>query len=163
MENPLGIGILIIAGIIYKVYKSFQEEQNKAKERMEKLKRQQKSVTKQADIPMPKRQMRHPAPDIPYQKPETVQQKPKFEDYPEFREVQKPVVKEKVTYREEMPEEVVHIQEMKRIQKERYSTQKSKNTTNKLQRVELHPLEEHSFDLRQAVIQEAILKRPYQD
>lgn len=163
MENPLGIGLLIIAGIIYKVYKSFQEEQNKAKERMEKLKRQQKSVTKQADIPMPKRQMRHPAPGIPYQKPETVQQKPKFEDYPEFREVQKPVVKEKVTYREEMPEEVVHIQEMKRIQKERYSTHKSKDTTNKLQRVELHPLEEHSFDLRQAVIQEAILKRPYQD
>ncbi|MGV6944929.1 hypothetical protein [Sphingobacterium kyonggiense] len=163
MENPFGIGLLIIAGIIYKVYKSFQEEQNKAKERMEKLKRQQQTVTKQVDIPMPKRQMRHPAPNIPHQKQETVQQKPRFEDYPEFREVQKPIVKEDVIYREDMPEEVVHIQEMKRIQKERYSTQKSKDTTNKLQRVELHPLEEHSFDLRQAVIQEAILKRPYQD
>lgn len=161
MENPFGIGLLIIAGIIYKVYKSFQEEQNKAKERMEKLKRQQQTVTKQADIPMPKRQMRHPAPNIPHQKQETVQQKPRFEDYPEFREVQKPIVKEDVIYREEMPEEVVHMQEMKRIQKERYSTQKSKDTTNKLKRVELQPLEEHSFDLRQAVIQEAILKRPY--
>lgn len=163
MENPFGIGLLIIAGIIYKVYKSFQEEQNKAKERMEKLKRQQQTVTKQADIPIPKRQMRHPAPNIPHQKQETVQQKPRFEDYPEFREVQKPIVKEDVIYRKEMPEEVVHIQEMKRIQKERYSTQKSKDTTNKLKHVELQPLEEHGFDLRQAVIQEAILRRPYQD
>src|SRR5690606_24421006 len=38
MENPLGVILLVVAGIAYKIYESCKEEQAKAKQRAENLK-----------------------------------------------------------------------------------------------------------------------------
>ncbi|MGH2624214.1 MAG: hypothetical protein ACRDE7_11150 [Sphingobacterium sp.] len=132
MDNPIVIGLLIVAGVIYKIYESFKEEQAKAKVRMEKLKKQnpiQNTIEKHPHRP--------------------IQQQP--------MEINKPTTFTK--------EERIQREYSDAI--ERYNRKKveDKNRREKLKttiKPELEILEEGvSFDLREAIIQQAILNRPY--
>jgi len=132
MDNPIVIGLLIVAGVIYKIYESFKEEQAKAKARMEKLKKQN---------PTPNTIEKHPRRPIPQQP----------------MEINKPT---SFTKAEKIPREYPDAIE-------RYNRRKvdEKNRKEKLKttiKPELEVLEENvSFDLRNAIIQQAILNRPY--
>lgn len=153
MENPFGIVLLVVAGIIYKIYESYKEEQAKAKKRLEDLKRQQQTVTDYPEFE-PKRQPdRRPAPVI----------KEERRPAPVIREERKPKpvnkVENYVDY-QELPDEVKRLQ----TQNQQRRNENLKGKLKRLEPVQVEELDKNEhFDLRKAVIQQAILNRPYQD
>lgn len=142
MENILGV-LLVIGGILYKIYDSYKEEQEKAKQRMEKLRKQQQGQVVTSNIPEPppvRRAQTTPIPEVIYQQ---VEKKEKIKA---------------AVYQETIPDEVVLMQN-RRLEKARKEKQQQALTLQR--RLEVEELEPEHFDLRKAVIQQAILERPY--
>ncbi len=142
MENILGV-LLVIGGILYKIYDSYKEEQEKAKQRMEKLRKQQQGQVVTSNIPEPppvRRVQTTPIPEVIYQQ---VEKKEKIKA---------------AVYQETIPDEVVLMQN-RRLEKAR--KEKQQQTLTLQRRLEVEELEPEHFDLRKAVIQQAILERPY--
>lgn len=152
MENPIGIILLIIAGVIYKVYEGYKEEQAKAKKRMEKLKR--KAPT--GDPVFRENTSRKPRTSpIPSVKPDPVVRETPRRDYPEF-EIPTPAQPKR--HNHTPPEEYT------RSERRRDSARIKNKTLEVVETSEQLPDSDHpKFDLRQAIIQQAILNRPYID
>ncbi|MGO1595562.1 MAG: hypothetical protein ACTHZ1_00130 [Sphingobacterium sp.] len=147
MENPIGIILLIIAGVIYKVYQGYKEEQEKAKKRMEKLKRKVPAGTTVVRENASRTPRTSPIPSV---KPDPVLSRPS-RDYPEF-ELPTPVQSERHT----------SPPKYKRPEKRRDSTPTTKKALEIVETSDqLYDSNRPEFDLRQAIIQEAILNRPY--
>lgn len=130
MENFLPV-LLIIGGVIYKIYSEYQKEQEKARRRMPQVPPPTPPVTSEQ---RPQRTVVEPTMSIPI-----------------------PVPPKKMLRARDMPEEVRKMREKrsaetnsnkKAIVKPVVDLEKTEGTT--------------SFDLREAVIQSAILNRPYQ-
>jgi len=147
MENPGLIVLIIIAGAIYKIYQGYKEEQEKAKKRMEQLKKQvQTKDSYQNPIPPVAKPLPHPVKNTP--KPTLVFQK-KFEnvtDIPVFDEVE-------------------IVRQRKLEQKRLAADQRLKQEKSKYEHVpiQIEEFDAHDFDLRKAIIQQAVLERPYKD
>ena len=143
MENL--IILIIVVGAIYKIYKGYIEEQEKAKKRMEQIKRElQNKNPHQAPVP----QIPIPQPVKTSSKPPLVTQKKaeSFNDYPEFDEVE--IARQRKI-------------EQKRLEAERRLKQERQRTPTK--QIQIEDLDEQHFDLRKAIIQQAVLERPYKD
>ncbi|MFD1769686.1 hypothetical protein [Sphingobacterium suaedae] len=126
MENFLP-ALLIIGGVIYKIYSEFQKEQEKARRR-------------QPHIPVP----------VPPPAPQT-----KTVAAPLPPKPAPPVIAKRKEERvNDYPEEVQQIREKRKAEK--------KTKTGSVQ-IQLEETESNAtvFDLRQAVIQSAILHRPH--
>ena len=126
MENFLP-ALLIIGGVIYKIYSEFQKEQEKARRR-------------QPHIPVPV------PPPAPQTKTVTAPLSPKPAP---------PVIAKRKEERvNDYPEEVQQIRQKRKAEKE---------TKTGLVQIQLEETESNAtvFDLRQAVIQSAILHRPH--
>lgn len=120
MENFF-IVFLLIASALYKVYTNYQKEVESTRKRLEKAR-----MPKYNETQPPVNQDRHS-----YQNPKPYMTIQEFE-------------------KDDTPEEVKKIQDIKRL------------TTIKLKdKEEENLLTKQSFDLRQAVIQSIILERPY--
>ncbi len=144
MENPFGIVLLVVAGIIYKIYESYKEEQAKAKKRLEDLKRKQQTVTDYPEFEPKKQPERGPAPVIREER----------RPAPVIREERKPEPAS------ELPDEVKRLQ----TQNQQRRNENLKGKLKRLEPVQIEELDKNEhFDLRKAVIQQAILNRPYQD
>ncbi len=144
MENPFGIVLLVVAGIIYKIYQSYKEEQAKAKKRLEELKRKHQTVTDYPEFEQKKQPERRPAPVIREER----------RPAPVIREERKPEPAS------ELPDEVKRLQ----TQNQQRRNENLKGKLKRLEPVQVEELDKNEhFDLRQAVIQQAILNRPYQD
>ncbi|WDF69502.1 hypothetical protein PQ465_03785 [Sphingobacterium oryzagri] len=125
MENFLP-ALLIIGGVIYKIYSEYQKEQEKARRRRPHIPATP-PVSVPAQVTKPAKPIvAKPLPTIPAQK---------YQPAP-------------------LPEEVKKVQE-----KRQQRIQKVEITTPEL---EVLQDSKTAFDLRQAVIQAAILERPYQ-
>lgn len=123
--------LLIIAGVVYKIYTEYQKEQEKARQR-------------RPHIPAP--------PAVPAPVPATTQRKAN-----PVPTVSKPIPPLPQTVaREAVPTEVEKL----RIKKKEVQQRRKEIPTPKL---EVIPEPVLNFDLRQAVIQSAILERPYKD
>lgn len=148
MENPIGIILLIIAGVIYKVYQGYKEEQAKAKKRMEKLKK----TVKQRDTIFKE----HPAgkprtsPTL-LGKPQPRKRQMPVNDYPEFQ-TPVPIPSESRTHEYKRP--------AKRVTSPRGLDRPIEIKEDPAPEIGSKRVE---FDLRQAIIQQAILNRPYID
>ena len=133
MDNPIVIGLLIVAGVIYKIYESFKEEQVKAKLRMEQLKK------KQAKNQIP----------VEQRSPQPIADR--------HIEINNPATLTK--------QERIHAEHTDAIEKYNRRKVEEKKRREKLKtaiKPELEILDDGvSFDLRQAVIQQAILNRPH--
>lgn len=126
--------LLIVGGILYKIYDNYQKEMESSKRRMDQVRRQMQD---QQSTPSPEHEARRPA----------VVQK-------ESRKVQM----EPASYqREALPEEV------RQLQQKKLERQKLQQKLERQAALQDHTKVEHpEFDLRKAVIQQAILERPYQ-
>lgn len=147
MENPLGVILLVIAGIAYKIYESFKEEQAKAKQRAEKLK---------------KRIPKGSAGDIILTKPVTTAStnRPPILEFPadDFPEFQTPTPTRQNT--SSTPQTAIRGREYK---ERRLSQEKQPEDTVKLREDVKNDGIPVEFNLREAIIQQAILNRPYVD
>jgi len=145
METILTI-LLVVGGILYKIYENYKEEMEKSRKRMqERMKQMQpptpspqpqpmKSARKQQEarpIAIPVERRREEIPNIPIYQPEVV----------EIDEV-----------------ELAHQQRLARQMKQRQKQQQQQ-----LLLAEEQPHASVDFDLRRAIIQQAILERPYKD
>lgn len=142
------IVLIAIASFIYKTYKGYQEEMEKAK------KRQPNRPNPDSTSPVPVPQHR------PVQertsRPPVVPQRKQIRN----KEVIPPPVV--ASYENKtIPDEVRQVQERKAQQKLAAQQQSSLTKKLKLESDEDHPHKQIHFDLRQAVIQSAILERPY--
>ncbi|MBE8713692.1 hypothetical protein [Sphingobacterium hungaricum] len=140
MENFLPF-LIIAAGAIYKIYTEYKKEQDKAAKRN--LKR---PVAPTAPAP-PVQQRQAPKPVVvpPVQKRENVTVKS-----------QKPVQRPKVETRpvtQEIPQEVLRLRRAKELERNKQPQQ--------LVVIDADDEKAFEFDLRNAVIQAAILERPY--
>ncbi|NGM60506.1 hypothetical protein G5B30_01130 [Sphingobacterium sp. SGG-5] len=141
MENILVV-LVIIGSIIYKMYTGYKEEMEKAAKR----KQQQRP-------PVPTPTQQHPRPQVQQSRPQVVPPRPIT---PPAQVSVPPAPKRAptvVSYEGEIPSEVKRVQRQK-------SDRALKNVTvlEEKKETEKKPFE---FDLRQAVIQSAILERPY--
>src|SRR5690606_4711238 len=135
MENIL-IVLAIIGSVIYKMYTGYKEEMEKAAKR----KQQQRP-------PMPVQTQQHPQPQVVPPRPTA---RPVQIPIPPTPKKKIPPV---VRYEKEVPSEV------KRVQQGRSErAYKKVEILEEKREKEKQPFE---FDLRQAVIQSAILERPY--
>ncbi len=135
MENILVV-LVIIGSIIYKMYTGYKEEMEKAAKR----KQQQRP-------PMPVQTQQHPQPQVAPPRPTA---RPVQIPVPSTPKKKIPPV---VQYEKEIPSEV------KRIQQSRSErAYKKVEIPEEMDKKEKQPF---AFDLRQAVIQSAILERPY--
>ncbi|MFD2594136.1 hypothetical protein [Sphingobacterium griseoflavum] len=130
MESFLPV-LLIIAGVMYKIYSEYQKEQEKARRRQPQV------------------------PPIPPTTAEPVTKMRKAKSIPPPIRKQMPS-RSRVVVEEMVPSEVQQLREKKKVMKEH---------SKAIPAPKLEVLPEHSldFDLRQAVIQSAILERPYRD
>ena len=152
MENPIGIILLIIAGVIYKIYEGYKEEQAKAKKRMEKLKRKSPTGDPVFRENTPRKPRTSPIPSV---KPDPVVQEIPRRDYPEF-ELPAPVQPKRHS--------PTPSAEYKRPEKRRDSARIRNKPLEIIDTSEQLPdADQPKFDLRQAIIQQAILNRPYID
>lgn len=132
MDNPIVIGLLIVAGVIYKIYESFKEEQAKAKVRMEKLKKQTKNSVNIPELPS----------------------KPTYRKGFDFTNPNTLSKAERINKENAEATEKYERRKAMAINRRKELKMQIKP--------ELEILEDElSFDLRQAVIQQAILNRPY--
>ncbi|MVZ65389.1 hypothetical protein GQF61_05940 [Sphingobacterium sp. DK4209] len=139
METILTI-LLVVGGILYKVYENYKEEMEKSKKRLEKL-RQPSPVPQQA-IPAKKTVERTRIQEIePINMP--THSIPTGEIY-------------KIEAQQAMNEvEYAHKQRAERqLRQKKVQLQDEAN---------YETLEHSKFDLRRAIIQQAILERPYKD
>ena len=140
MENPLIIGLIIIASIVFKIYEKYKEEQENARKRLIKLKKQQEIVI-QEKVNSP----------VKHQKSSPV------------------LVKEHISIESKVPENINienknQPEEVLRLQQKRLEKQKIKGLQRNLNDEHQIGFEKQiSFDLRSAVIQQAILNRSYKD
>jgi len=134
MEN-IFIVLAIIGSVVYKIYTSYKEEMEKAAKRRQSVPPVPRSVPPQQGVPETSR--RHTPVPTP---PPVVSSKPM------------PVKKVPPVVPYEVPKEVKKVQQA-RVERE----------TRKIKQAQEHPsdTERFHFDLRQAVIQSAILERPY--
>ncbi|QBR12378.1 hypothetical protein [Sphingobacterium sp. CZ-2] len=154
MENPFGIVLLVVAGIIYKIYQSYKEEQAKAKKRLEELKRKHQTVTDYPEFEQKKQPERRPAPVIREERRPAPVIREERRPAPVIREERKPEPAS------ELPDEVKRLQ----TQNQQRRNENLKGKLKRLEPVQVEELDKNEhFDLRQAVIQQAILNRPYQD
>lgn len=145
MDNPILIALIIIGSVIYKIYQGYKEEQEKAKKRMEQLKKQlqKDSPFQEISVPVPTVQ---PAKTVSKTTLVSHKNQELSRDIPQYDEVE--IARQRKL-------------EQQRIAAEKRLKQKKFKTATK--RIELEVLEGQHFDLRQAVIQQAILERPYKD
>lgn len=145
MDNPILIALIIIGSVIYKIYQGYKEEQEKAKKRMEQLKKQLQKDSPFQEIPVP----------VPASQPAKTVSKTTLvsrknqelsRDIPQYDEVE--IARQR------------KLEQQRIAAEKRTKQEKSKPATK---RIELEVLEGQHFDLRQAVIQQAILERPYKD
>jgi len=132
MDNPIVIGLLIVAGVIYKIYESFKEEQSKAKLRMEKLKKQaQKTIN---------------IPELP--------NKPTHRKDFDFANTNTLSKAERINKE--------NADATEKYERRKAMAIKQRKELKMQIKPELEILDDQiSFDLRQAIIQQAILNRPY--
>ena len=147
MENPLGVILLVVAGIAYKIYESFKEEQAKAKQRAEKLKKRMPKGSAR-DIVLTK-----PTRPVPTSRPPILEFP--ADDFPEFQTPtptrQNSSSAAQTTIRNSASKERdVSLKKQSEIAARSQDHAKNDGTS-----VE--------FNLREAVIQQAILNRPYAD
>lgn len=147
MENPILIILIVVASFAYKIYDNFKKEQEAAKKRLEQLKKQQQ-MSSYPDAPKPapvkskpvNRKINPPLPEIPKKTYEHVQEQ-----------------------RPEVVAEVENFQRMKEEQRRRaLLDQQKKEMKPVLEKIE-DQFTPQQFDLRKAIIQQAILERPYKD
>lgn len=143
------IVLIAIASFLYKTYKGYQEEMEKAKKRQP----NRPNPDSPPPIPVPQHRPAQERTSIP---PVVVPQRKQIRN----KEVIPPPVVasyEKKT----IPDEVRQVQERKALQKLAAQQQSSLTNRLSLENDEDHAHQEIHFDLRQAVIQSAILERPY--
>lgn len=135
MENFLPF-LLIVAGVVYKIYTEYKKEQDKAVKR---------NVNRPVSPPVQQRQGPKPVIVPPVQKREQIPVKSQ-------KPIQRPTVVQRPV-KEEIPQEVLRLRKAKEVAR----------TKQAQQLVVIDPEEEKAFefDLRNAVIQAAILERPY--
>ena len=147
MDNPILIILIVIGSVIYKIYQGYQEEQEKAKKRMEQLKKQ---LQTENPFKTPPAAVPQPAKAKPVQKPTLVShQKPVeiYSDVPTYDEVE--MVRQRKLEQQRRAAE-------KRLKEERQKAQSKPMEVESLDVV-------YHFNLRQAIIQQAVLERPYKD
>lgn len=145
MDNPILIALIIIGSVIYKIYQGYKEEQEKAKKRMEQLKKQlqKDSPFQEISVPVPAVQ---PAKTVSKTTLVSHKNQELSRDIPQYDEVE--IARQR------------KLEQQRIAAEKRLKQEKSKTATK---RIELEVLEGQHFDLRQAVIQQAILERPYKD
>lgn len=139
METILTI-LLVVGGILYKVYENYKEEMEKSKKRLEKLR--QPAPVPHAAIPTKKTVERTRIQDLePNSKPS--ESFPTGDSYP--LEIQQT------------------MNEVEYAQKQRAERQLRQKKAQLHDEAHNEILDHSKFDLRRAVIQQAILERPYKD
>ena len=135
MENL--IILIIVIGSIYKIYQGYKEEQEKAKKRMEQIKRELQNKNPHQN-PIPQTPVLQPV--EPVSKPTLVTHKKEesFENFPTYDEL-----------------EQKRLEINKKLQQERQK--------QPIKPVQLEEIDSGYFNLRKAIIQQAILDRPYKD
>jgi len=136
MENFLP-ALLIIAGVIYKIYTEFQKEQEKARQRM----------PRQGNPPPPT----YPVPSGQQYPPQPIVIEPTV-----TTPIPVPEPPKKVAYVPDVPKEVLQAR-TRRIEED-----KRRKDLKAVEDLERETEEAPEFDLREAVIQSAVLNRPYQ-
>lgn len=174
MENFLFI-LAIVGGIIYKVYENYKEEMAQARKRREKMRPPTAQPTAPADYTTTSSEQ----PPQPYTQPEVILDAPiqqpyvddpvENDDTPSPRRVRKGVkeirskldgMRVKPTNRGTHEAKVYQAQQQrKRWEQE----QLAKSDVPRSNRLEVIDLDDINFDLRSAVIQAAIMERPYKD
>lgn len=150
MEN-IFIVLAIVASVIYKFYTNYKEEMEKAAKR-----KQQAPPVPQGPVPIPQQDPRQSRPIPP---PPSTPRSPNTYT-PEIRkpvERRPPMTRPAIPISKEIPDEVSQAQ---RLRAER----EQKKALELVVEEEISPVaeQEFEFDLRTAVIQSAILDRPYQ-
>ncbi|PVH24881.1 hypothetical protein [Sphingobacterium corticibacter] len=155
MESIIPV-LLVVGGLIYKIYQNYQEEMEKARKRQQNLPKKttpktvvatpRTSTAKRRETTAPA----HPTPQPVYDR-QLGRPKP-------TKIVRKPVeMPEKMVLEQEVPVEVTRLRAQKAKQK----------LAHKMELVNvadaLPEQQQAHFDLRQAVIHAAILERPYAD
>ena len=143
MENIIPV-LLIVGGLIYKIYQNYQEEMEKARKRQQKI----KPATSSSSNPVPAPPTHNQKLGRP--KPQKIVIAPK--DQPKTEPIQHIKVEET---KKELPAEVIRMREQR--QREQIKRLEIEET----ERVASNEKQQIDFDLRQAVIQSAILERPY--
>jgi len=136
MENILVV-LAIIGSVVYKIYTSYKEEVEKAAKRRQPVPPIPQPTQTRQHVPAPKPPIPvTTAPPIPKRQPQ--------------KKAPQPVT---VQYDKSIPDEVKRVQQQKLAKQHRsFKTLEEHDT----------PVQPFEFDLRQAVIQSAILERPYQ-
>lgn len=145
MDNPILIALIIIGSVIYKIYQGYKEEQEKAKKRMEQLKKQLQKDSPFQEIPVP----------VPAVQPAKTVSKTTLVNH-----------KNQELSRDIPQYDEVEIARQRKLEQQRIAAEKrlkQEKSKTAIKRIELEVLEGQHFDLRQAVIQQAILERPYKD
>ncbi|TDS11111.1 hypothetical protein [Sphingobacterium paludis] len=137
MENFLPV-LLIVAGVVYKIYTEYQKEQEKASKR-------RPNVPPTNTVP-------------PFPNPEQYK-KTQLPPFPKpTRSVPPPKPAPVKVDMQPRPIEVTNVQEQKKVRKEARRIE-----ALKAPKLEVITQEHIDFDLRRAIIQSAILERPYRD
>lgn len=147
METILTI-LLVVGGILYKIYENYKEEMEKSRKRM-----QERMKQMQPPAPTPQPQSMKSARKQQEARPIVIPVERKREDIPPI-----PVYQPEVREIDEV--ELAHQQRLARQMKQRQAQQQQQQA---LALVEEHSNIQGEFDLRRAIIQQAILERPYKD
>lgn len=147
METILTI-LLVVGGILYKIYENYKEEMEKSRKRM-----QERMKQMQPPAPTPQPQSMKSAQKQQEARPIVLRVERKREDIPPI-----PVYQPEVREIDEV--ELAHQQRLARQMKQRQAQQQQQQA---LALVEEHSNIQGEFDLRRAIIQQAILERPYKD
>ncbi|MGN0020510.1 MAG: hypothetical protein ACI35Z_06935, partial [Sphingobacterium hotanense] len=147
METILTI-LLVVGGILYKIYENYKEEMEKSRKRM-----QERMKQMQPPAPTPQPQSMKSARKQQETKPIVLPVERKRDDIPPI-----PVYQPEAREIDEV--ELAHQQRLARQMKQRQAQQQQQQA---LALVEEHSNIQGEFDLRRAIIQQAILERPYKD
>lgn len=169
MENFLLI-LAVVGGIIYKIYENYQEEMEKARQRKDKIRpprtqtppEYHREETVYTPPPPPQQEyVAPPKPVIVYKEPEKVVKKTAETSRKDIKNIRSKLDNIRV----EATAQRAHEEAARRLEQDRQrrlALQGRTETENneQLEVIELDPID---FDLRNAVIQSAILERPYKD
>ncbi|MCL7988893.1 hypothetical protein M8998_13160 [Sphingobacterium sp. lm-10] len=155
MENIIPV-LLVVGGLIYKIYQNYQEEMEKAKKRQQNM---PKSTTPKTVVANPRtttakrRDTASPTPRTPQPTYDRTLGRPK-----PTKIARRPVeLPEKMVLQHEVPAEVSRMRAQRAQQKLAKKIEVVPVAEAVAERQQAH------FDLRQAVIHAAILERPYAD
>ncbi|WP_166332352.1 hypothetical protein [Sphingobacterium chungjuense] len=155
MESIIPV-LLVVGGLIYKIYQNYQEEMEKARKRQQNLPKKtapKTVVTAPRTTTAKRREANVPVPPTPKPVYDRQLGRPK-----PTKIVRKPVeMPEKMVLEQEVPVEVTRLRAQKAKQKSAKKMELVNVTAALPQQQQAH------FDLRQAVIHAAILERPYAD